>query len=294
MRNESVDVTANAFLITSGRLKYFKVMTWLSSFRSMCMFLNPKSSAVELRISEFLQPFSWTVWLMFGSLLVIAGFLLWMTFRLERRLNHMDMKPSLLTSCLLSFGAACIQGAWVLPRSTGGRMVFYAVMLTCFLLYNYYTSVVVSTLLGDPPKSNIRTIQQLADSNLEVSVEPTIYTKVYIEVNYASLLNRKTYLKSFIQTSTYPDVRSLYLNKILNSKRDTKSIWLSSEEGVRMVRNIPGFVYITEASSSYTFVRKHFLPHEICELNEILLRDETNAYTMVVKNSSYFELLKLK
>ncbi|XP_030081654.1 uncharacterized protein LOC111597335 [Drosophila hydei] len=275
MRNESVDVTANAFLITSGRLKYFKVMTWLSSFRSMCMFLNPKSSAVELRISEFLQPFSWTVWLMFGSLLVIAGFLLWMTFRLERRLNHMDMKPSLLTSCLLSFGAACIQGAWVLPRSTGGRMVFYAVMLTCFLLYNYYTSVVVSTLLGDPPKSNIRTIQQLADSNLEVSVEPTIYTKVYIE------------------TSTYPDVRSLYLNKILNSKRDTRSIWLSSEEGVRMVRNIPGFVYITEASSSYTFVRKHFLPHEICELNEILLRDETNAYTMVVKNSSYFELLKL-
>ncbi|TDG45606.1 hypothetical protein AWZ03_007976 [Drosophila navojoa] len=273
IRNQSVDMTATGFLFSSRRAKYFKMLSWYSAFRSTCMFLNPKSSAVELRISEFLQPFSATVWSIFGSLLLIAGLLLWLTFRLERRLNHIDIRPSLLTSCLLSFGAACIQGAWLLPRSTGGRMVFYAVMLLCFLLYNYYTSVVVSTLLGDPPKSNIRTIQQLADSNLEVSVQPLIYTKVYIE------------------TSSYPDVRSLHLNKILKAKRD--NIWLPPDEGVKMVRNFPGFVYITEASSSYAYVRMHFLPHEICELNEILLRDETSAHTAVAINSSYAELFKL-
>lgn len=56
-------------------------------------------------------------------------------------------------------------------------------------MYNYYTSIVVSTLLGDPPKSGIRTIQQLADSKLEVSVEPTPYTKVYVEVSLTHISN---------------------------------------------------------------------------------------------------------
>ncbi|XP_064545426.1 ionotropic receptor 75a [Drosophila montana] len=275
MRNETVDLSATGFLFSSGRTKYFKLVAWFSSFRSMCMFLNPRSAAGELRLSEFLHPFSWTVWFVFASMLLSAGVLLWFTFILERKLNNVNVRPSLLTSCLLSFGAACIQGAWLLPRSTGGRMVFYAVMLTCFLLYNYYTSVVVSTLLGIAPKSNIRTIQQLADSNLEVSIEPRIYTKVYVE------------------TSSYPDVRSLYLNKVVNSQRDPKRIWLPSEEGVLMVRDKPGFVYIAEAASSYVYVRKHYLPHQICELNEILLRDETNAYTMILKTSSFVELIKL-
>ncbi|XP_051859523.1 ionotropic receptor 75a [Drosophila albomicans] len=272
--NGSVDMTTTAFLYTLGRTKYFRPLTWHSSFRSVCMFRNPRSAGAELRVTEFLEPFSWTVWLMFSALLLFTGFLLWLTFLLERRLSRASsMETSLLTSCLLSFGAACIQGAWLLPRSTGGRMVFYAIMLTCFLMYNYYTSIVVSTLLGAPPKSNIRTIQQLADSNLEVAVEPTIYTKVYVE------------------TAEFPDIRSLYLNKILN--KDPKRIWLPSEQGVLMVRNHPGFVFIAESASAYVFVRKHYLPHEICELNEILLRDETSANTIILKTSNFAELFKL-
>ncbi|KAH8370201.1 hypothetical protein KR093_002602, partial [Drosophila rubida] len=272
--NGTVDLTTTAFLYTIGRTKYFKPLTWHSSFRSVCMFRNPRSAGAELRVTEFLEPFSWTVWLMFSALLLFTGFLLWLTFLLERRLQRQAaMETSLLTSCLLSFGAACIQGAWLLPRSTGGRMVFYAIMLTCFLMYNYYTSIVVSTLLGAPPKSSIRTIQQLADSNLEVAVEPTIYTKVYVE------------------TSEFADIRSLYRKKILN--KDPKRIWLPSEQGVLMVRNNPGFVFIAESASAYVFVRKHYLPHEICELNEILLRDETSANTIIMKTSSFAELFKL-
>lgn len=192
LRDGSVDLTATAFLYTSGRAKYLKILSWHCSFRCVCMFRNPRSALAELRITEFLQPFSWSVWLMFSALLFFAGFLLWLTFQLEFRLNRkrrISMRPSLLTTCLLSFGAACIQGAWLLPRSTGGRMVFFATMLTCFLMYNYYTSIVVSTLLGDPPKSGIRTIQQLADSKLEVSVEPTPYTKVYVEVSLTHISN---------------------------------------------------------------------------------------------------------
>ncbi|KAL7731337.1 hypothetical protein ACLKA6_000457 [Drosophila palustris] len=237
--NDTVDLAATGFIYTSGRTKLFKPLAWHSSFRSVCMFLNPRSAGTELRVTEFLEPFSWSVWLMFSILLLFTGFLLWVTFLLERRMNRGDMETSLLTSCLLSFGAACIQGAWLLPRSTGGRMVFYAIMLTCFLMYNYYTSIVVSTLLGAPPKSSIRTIQQLADSNLEVAVEPTIYTK----------------------TSDLADIRSLYRKKVLN--KDPKRIWLSSEKGVLMVRNNPGFVLIAESATAYILRQTLSAPRDL-------------------------------
>jgi len=70
-----------------------------------------------------------------------------------------------------------------MPKSAGGRLAFIAVMLTSFLMYNYYTSIVVSTLLGSPVRSNIRTIQQLADSSLEVGFDTVPFTKTYLVVS---------------------------------------------------------------------------------------------------------------
>lgn len=218
---------------------FLQPLTKFSDFREICMFRNPRSASAGLSATEFLQPFSGGVWLAFALLLLGAGFLLWITFLLERR---REWKPSLLTTCLLSFGTGCIQGAWLTPRSTGGRMAFYALILTSFLMYNYYTSIVVSKLLGQPVKSNIRTVQQLADSNLEVGIEPTMYTRTYVE------------------TSQEADVHSLYLNKVVGSKRSPDQIWLTTEAGVKAVRDHAGFVYITGMATAYELVRKYFCP----------------------------------
>ncbi|XP_068141503.1 ionotropic receptor 75a-like [Drosophila tropicalis] len=270
--DSKADIATAPFIYSPSRARYFQALTQFCSFRAVCMFRNPQSATAGFKFSEFLDPFCWSVWLVFVGVLLLAGVILWLTFRLEQR----EWKPSLLTSCLLSFGAACIQGAWLTPNSTGGRMAFYALMLTSFLMYNYYTSVVVSTLLGQPAKSNIKTVQQLADSNLDVGLEPAPYIKIYLE------------------TSDQPAVHSLYLNKIKNSKKSPDRIWLPAEQGVKLVREHPGFVFIAEAALSYEFIRKYYLPHEICELNEILLREETVTHTMVLKSSQYAELIKLR
>lgn len=74
--------------------------------------------------------------------------------------------------------------------------------------------------------------------------------------------------------------------------RNPNSIWLSAQEGVLKVRDQPGYVFISEASFIYNFVEKYYLPHEICELNEIMFRPEGTLYTVVHKNSTYKELLK--
>ncbi|XP_041448113.1 ionotropic receptor 75a [Drosophila obscura] len=269
---EAADLSIAPFIYSFDRALFIKPLTRFSIFRDVCMFRNPRSISAGLSATEFLQPFSAGVWLTFGLLLIVAGCMLWATFRMERL---SEWKPSLLTSCLFSFGVGCIQGAWMTPRSTGGRMAFYALMLTSFLMYNYYTSIVVSKLLGQPAKSSIRTLQQLADSSLEVAIEPTPYTKVYVT------------------TSDQPDVHSLYVNKVAGSRQSPDRIWMPTEAGVKRVRDNAGFVYIAGVATAYEFVRKHFLPHQICELNEIPLRDASNTHSVVLKTCPYAELFRL-
>ena len=65
----------------------------------------------------------------------------------------------------------------------GGRIVFMTLSLMTFIIYNYYTSIVVAILLGSPVKSNIKTVGQLADSNLDVGMEALPYTTTYLNVS---------------------------------------------------------------------------------------------------------------
>lgn len=111
---------------------------------------------------------------------------------------------------------------------------------------------------------------------LDVGIEPTVYTRIYVE------------------TSEEPDVRDLYRKKVLGSKRSPDKIWIPTEAGVLSVRDQEGFVYITGVATGYEFVRKHFLAHQICELNEIPLRDASHTHTVLAKRSPYAELIKLR
>lgn len=184
--NESAELSTSPFVPSWNRLHYVHPMTEQAQFRAVCMFRTPHNAGIKAAV--FLEPFTPTVWLAFAVLLLFSGILLWLIFHLERHWMQrcLEFMPSLLTSCLISFGAACIQGSYLMPRSAGGRLAFIAVMLTSFLMYNYYTSIVVSTLLGSPVRSNIRTIQQLADSSLDVAFDTVPFTKAYLVVSKSS------------------------------------------------------------------------------------------------------------
>ena len=90
-----------------------------------------------------------------------------------------------------------------------------------------------------------------------------------------------------------PEIKLFKRNKI-ESRRDPKSVWLPVDEGLRRVREHPGFVYVFEAFSGYGLVEKSYTAQEICDLNEILFRPEQALYTHLPKNSSYTEIIKLK
>ncbi|KAH8261635.1 hypothetical protein KR044_012602 [Drosophila immigrans] len=290
--NERVELSTAAFVLSTARLRKIVPTTEIGQFRSVCIFRTPHNAGIKAGV--FLEPFMPSVWLVFALLLVFSGLLLWLIFRLEHRwMRHcLAYIPSLLTSCLISFGTACIQGSHLIPRSSGGRLAFIVLMLSSFLMYNYYTSIVVSSLLGSPVRSDIKTIQQLADSPLDVGLETIPFNKVYLNVSSVGIYYKMLPINfvSFLKSSPRTDIINLVKRKV--EGRNPSSIWFSAEEGVIRVRDQPGFVFISEASSSYNFVEKYYLPHEICELNEISFRPESAIFTIVHRNSTYKELLK--
>lgn len=69
---------------------------------------------------------------------------------------------------------------------------------------------------------------------------------------------------------------------------------MSIPDGLRRVREQPGFVYVTEAFSSYDLIERSYMAEEICDLNEILFRPEELLYEHLHRNSSYTEFVRLK
>ena len=181
---QTADLSSSPFLSNLPRIKYVRAMMELGNFRQVCMFRTPQNSGIQGAV--FLEPFSTKVWIFFGVLLILAAVLLWFTFVVEfyKLKKCVYFVPSLLTTCLISFGSACYQGSFIIPSSMGGRIVFITLSLMTFIIYNYYTSIVVAILLGSPVKSNIKTLGQLAASNLEVGMEALPYTTTYLNVSF--------------------------------------------------------------------------------------------------------------
>lgn len=187
------DFMSTPFLSTPVRLKHVSPLAETGGFSSVCLFRTPRSSSIKGE--AFLQPFDGSVWLVFIILLMVVAIFLWRTFALELRnfRTHLPYKPSLLATALLTFGSACYQGSNIVPFSVGGRMAYFTLYFATFIIYNYYTSILLSTLLGTPPKSDIKTLGQLADSNLQVGLEPLPYTYVYLNVSGAC---RRLFIKN--------------------------------------------------------------------------------------------------
>lgn len=96
-----------------------------------------------------------------------------------------------------------------------------------------------------------------------------------------------------LKGSQLPDVRRFVYRKI-ESKKDPEKLWISVEEGILKVRDEPGFAFVLETSTSYPFLERNFLPHQICDLNEVLMRPDKSLFTQLHKNSSYKELTRLR
>lgn len=68
------------------------------------------------------------------------------------------------------------------PSFYSGRCLFITLFLFSTLVYNFYTSILVSTLIRSMPENHINTLQDLAESKLDVAFNDIIQTRIFLNV----------------------------------------------------------------------------------------------------------------
>lgn len=82
---------------------------------------------------------------------------------------------------IIIFGALCQQGTAVTPNSVTGRIIMAIAFTILMFLYVSYSANIVALLQS--PSNQIKTLQDLYESKLDVSVEDTVYNRYYFPVS---------------------------------------------------------------------------------------------------------------
>ncbi|XP_049869344.1 uncharacterized protein LOC126369094 [Pectinophora gossypiella] len=157
--------------------------------------------------------------------------------------------------------------------------------LSCLLIYNYYTSSVVSWLLNGPPPS-INSLEELLESPLDLIYEDIGYTR--------SWLQTPSYYYNKRNAKVEDEMRK---RKVLNKKKDALLL-MPVNDGIEMVK-AGGYAYHTEVNTANMLISRKFTQSELCELGSLQSMEKTLLFPTVQKNSPYKEfftwsLIRLK
>lgn len=73
-------------------------------------------------------------------------------------------------------------GSALVPQHIGSRIVFLLLFVWAMIVYQFYTSSIVSSLLSTPPKT-IRTLADLVHSSFEIGFENVLTSKDTLNVS---------------------------------------------------------------------------------------------------------------
>ncbi|XP_053602457.1 ionotropic receptor 75a-like [Plodia interpunctella] len=160
--------------------------------------------------------------------------------------------------------------------SQGRRVTLLVVGLLSMLLYNYYTSSVVSWLLNAAAPT-IDTMDGLIRSDLELVFEDIGYTKGWLDN------------PGFFYYSGYknPKEDELRDKKVIRAQR-TVPILQSVVDGIELVRK-GDYAYHTEPYTASQVISRTFADRELCDLSSLQIMSPAFVYIMAQKNSPYKE-----
>ncbi|CAH2038057.1 unnamed protein product, partial [Iphiclides podalirius] len=159
--------------------------------------------------------------------------------------------------------------------TTAGKMTILVTGASCVLIYNYYTSSVVSWLLSGPPPS-INSLRELLESPLELIFEDIGYTRSWLQMPdyYYNKRNAKV-------------ENELRQKKVFNKKKGAPLL-VPIGRGIEMVK-AGGYAYHTEVDSANNVISRTFTQNELCELGSLQSMEETHLYACLQKDSPYKE-----
>ncbi|XP_030749280.1 ionotropic receptor 75a-like isoform X2 [Sitophilus oryzae] len=255
-------------LLDSDRIFYYDFIMPFYKFRSYFYFRNP--GLVKPNFKEVLKPFSRTTWFATLYTCLIVCCCIEAAYLVEEK-NAKEKRKSWFRPIFTVVAAFCQQSLDTIPTQVAGRIILLHLFIMSVLLYNYYTSSLVSSLISTEPEV-LKTIKELYESQMEVGIELQSYTITYIlersKVDY--------YMKLLNGSKIFPHDR-------LN--------FLPLEEGIERVHR-GGFAYHTESTSAYPLIDHTFEQESICDLAEIGL---INSFSSVIvqKRSQYKKLFQV-
>ncbi|XP_013169135.1 PREDICTED: uncharacterized protein LOC106118918 [Papilio xuthus] len=225
--------------------------------------------------NQFLRPLAPGAWLCVLAVCSLCILLLVMSSNIEGR-------PSSTQFAVLSvFASFCQQffednSEMVTRRiTTAGKMTILVTGLSCVLIYNYYTSSVVSWLLSGPPPS-INSLKELLESPLELIYEDIGYTRSWLQMPDYYYNKRNAKIED-----------ELRQRKVLNKKKG-EPLLVTLERGIEMVK-AGGYAYHTEVDNANTLISRTFTQNELCELGSLQSMEPTLLYASLQKDSPYKE-----
>ncbi|XP_034950704.1 ionotropic receptor 75a-like [Chelonus insularis] len=265
------DLSSSPFYFRPERLSVCEYTVSLWNVNIGFIFRHPRKDEMK---NSFLKPFTtltWSVSLVIGITYCICLFI---TVKVEACFNKFEISENTLMSIpasesgLITMAAISQQGVSNSPSTFSGRIVFLSLFLWAFLLYQYYSADIVSSLLAKPPRWII-SVKDLLDSNLECGMEDILYSYY------------------FHKLTTDPFARQLYLKKVTPNKNRLKGEFYLAEEGYKRVRK-GGFAFYCDFAIGYKIIEETFNDDEICELQEILvIKPHVKTWSVVSKNSPF-------
>lgn len=133
---------------------------------------------------DVFRPFRFLIWLGILASIALVSLSMKAIFDWERKLIKSVLKRCLSIgyTFVVTFGAICQQGTQLSFRLLSGKFLVVFLLLGSIVIHNYYTSVLVSTLIESTAEAGMHSIRDLADSELRVGLNNSTLTKSVLEV----------------------------------------------------------------------------------------------------------------
>ncbi|XP_050669770.1 glutamate receptor ionotropic, kainate 4-like [Leptidea sinapis] len=270
LQRGEVEVGVASMFMRTDRLLVLHYCSETVELKGAFIFHQPSQSAVS---NVFVLPFSRGVWLAAGSSCCGAALLLAVLASVVRRLDlpdHRVARLHLAESFTFAIGTICQQGSEVTPQLMSARVLMLFTLLSCVFAFTAYSAKIVSILQS--PSSAMQTIDDLAQSPMQLGVQDTTYKKVYFA------------------ESKEPATRRLFQRKI---QPQGERAYLSVVEGIERVRT-QLFAYQVEQSSGYDVISRTYTESEKCGLKEIQAFKLPMVAVPIRRHSGYRDLFAVR
>lgn len=196
----------------------------------------------------------------------------------EKIMNRTNESNSIILHILNTIAGISQQDFNPVSKYISNRIIIFCIMFTSLIVYNYYTSSLVGSLLSSAPKGPL-SAKEMIDSSMDISFEDVGYHRTFFDENNSSIaLNM--------------------LSKKLKPSRSGKDIPPMFTDVITAVPYIRRgkFAFHVEVSNAYPYIAKQFNAKEICELRALpgfINESGTEMMMILPKRSQYTKMFRI-